>query len=464
MLVSARSGDARLVGEHRLLARWLGLSVGSLIAAGILALFVALTRTPAVQLLPNPHLFRMALVGHVTFALLVWFTSFAGVLWVWLALDTGYRLPLRTSMTGLGLAVAGSILLVLPVLAGVGEPYLNDYVPVIDHPLFWTGLLVTGAGVNLQALAYLVAWLRGRGPEDPPEALGLAVASVAAMAAFLTVAVSLVRMDVGASAALRWRALFWGGGHLLQFVCVAGMASAWLIALRLTRGQSVLFSRTLKASFFGFLPFIIAVLTTYFAWSPLELLTGRMVSWITALGLGAPTLLLALLAALSLRGQRGKLPWRAPAFSASALSLILFAVGGLMGLFGLHNDLRVPAHYHGMVGAVTLAYMGLSPTFLALTGKRVWRPWLARVQPYLYGGGVLAIMLALYWAGAMGAPRKTYGFSWASAGALAAMNLMGIGALLAILGGLAFVLNMGLTFLSRSREGVGQCAPVAQNL
>lgn len=461
VLTSAREAGG-FGGGDRLLAGWLGLSIGSLVAAGIFALLVALTRTPAVQLLQSPHLFRMALVGHVIFALLVWFTSFTGALWVWLARETGYRLPRRTSMTGLGMAVAGAVLLALPFFAGAGEAYLNDYVPVIDHPLFWAGLVATGAGVNLQALAYLVAWRRGRRPQDPPEALGLAVASVAVVAASLAVAVSLLGMDAGTPAALRWRALFWGGGHILQFVYVAGMASAWLTALRLTLGGSVPFPRTLKASFFGFLPFIVATFMAYFVWTPVELLSNRVVSWIAALGLGAPTLLLAVLVALRLGGRNRELPWPDPAFSASALSLILFAVGGLMGLFGFHNDLRVPAHYHGMVGAVTLAYMGLTPTFLALTGNRVWRPWLARVQPYFYGAGVLAIMLALHWAGAMGAPRKTHGFSWASAGALAAMNLMGIGALLAILGGLAFVLNMGLTFLSRSRsrEGVGQCPPL----
>ncbi len=447
----------------RLLAGWLGLSLGSLVIAGIFALLVALTRTPAVQLLPSPHLFRTALVGHVTFALLVWFTSFAGVLWVWLAFETGYRLPVRTSTAALGMAVAGSVLLALPVLAGSGEAYLNDYIPVIDHPLFWAGLLAVGAGVNLQALAYLAAWLRGRRPEDPPEALGLAVGAVAVVLAALTVAVAAVAMDPGAPVALRWRALFWGGGHVLQFLYVIGMASAWLIAVRLALGRAALSPRGLKAAFAAFLPFIAAAFLAYFVWTPVELLINRVVSWTTALGLGAPTLFLAVQVARCLRERRGRLPWQEPAFSGSALSLVLFTVGGLMGLLGFHNDLRVPAHYHGMVGAVTLAYMGLTPALLRLTGNPLWRPGLARVQPYVYGVGVLAIMLALHWAGVMGAPRKTFGFSWAGTGALVAMNVMGIGALLAVLGGLAFVLNMGVTFLRRPREEDQRCAALTQN-
>jgi hypothetical protein len=75
----------------------------------------------------------------------------------------------------------------------------------------------------------------------------------------------------------------------------------------------------------------------------------------------------------------------------------------------------------------------------------------ARWQPYLYGLGLLGIMAGMHWAGGHGAPRKTFGFSWADAPALVAMNLMGLGSLLAILGGLAFVLNVGLPLVRRGR-------------
>jgi heme/copper-type cytochrome/quinol oxidase subunit 1 len=134
-----------------------------------------------------------------------------------------------------------------------------------------------------------------------------------------------------------------------------------------------------------------------------------------------------------------------------ALSLGLFAVGGVLGIVGFNQDTRVPAHYHGMVGAVTLAYMGLAPLLLEISGRRLWSARVARWQPYLYGLGLLGIMAGMHWAGGHGAPRKTFGFTWANAQALLAMNLMGLGSLLAILGGLAFVLNVGIPLVRRGR-------------
>jgi heme/copper-type cytochrome/quinol oxidase subunit 1 len=104
-----------------------------------------------------------------------------------------------------------------------------------------------------------------------------------------------------------------------------------------------------------------------------------------------------------------------------------------------------------MVGAVTLAYMGLAPSLLQFAGRRVWSERLARWQPYLYGLGLLGLMAGLHWAGGHGAPRKTFGFRWADAQALVAMNVMGLGSLLAILGGLAFVLNVGIPLVRATR-------------
>ena len=79
---------------RRLLTAWLGLALGSLVAAGIFAILVAFARAPAVQLLgSSASLFHLALVAHVTFALTIWFVAFAGVLWVYAAWRSNYDLP-----------------------------------------------------------------------------------------------------------------------------------------------------------------------------------------------------------------------------------------------------------------------------------------------------------------------------------------------------------------------------------
>ncbi|OGL04432.1 MAG: hypothetical protein A3E31_17940 [Candidatus Rokubacteria bacterium RIFCSPHIGHO2_12_FULL_73_22] len=442
---------------RRLLTAWLGLALGSLVAAGIFAILVAFARTPAVQLLGGAaNLFHLALVSHVTFSLTIWFVAFAGVLWTYAAWRSNYRLHPGASWAGFAIAAAGSALIAVPAFTASGTPYLNDYIPVIDHPLFWAGLLAAFGGVSVQALAYLAAWGRGRRAAEPLEAAGAAVAALAMVLAVATLAATWARLDGGQPYPLQLRALFWGAGHLFQFMHTAGMIAVWAIAGSIALGAPSEPARG-RGPMWAFVPFMVATAAVYLVWSPETLLFNRVVTWVTFSGLGGPTLPLAILtlaAVLRARRRLGALPWASPLFSGTVLCFALFAVGGLMGVIGFRQDTRVPAHYHGMVGAVTLAYMGLAPALLGLTGRRPWKPWLTRLQPYLYGLGLIGIMIGLHWAGGRGAPRKTLGFSWADAQALVAMNLMGLGSLLAIAGGLAFVVNIGWPLVRRA----GRCA------
>ncbi len=441
---------------RRLLTGWLGLSVSSLVVAGIFAILVAFTRTPAVQLLGSANAFHLALVAHVTFALIVWFVALAGALWIYAAWRANYRLNGSLSWAGLILASLGAAGMAAPAFVFSGRPYLSDYVPVIDHPLFWAGLVATGIGASLQAWAYLMAWWKARRsapvteafPREVPESLGMAVAAMAMLLAFAAVVFALARAESSVPLGYRLRVLFWGGGHILQYLHVAGMASVWFVAGAVAVGVRSPAPRVQRLLLWLMVPFMVAAAVAYLIWKPEELLTNHVITILTYGGIGAASVPIALGAAWGI-GRTGVRPWASPLFSGTALSFLLFAVGGVMGLVGFSQDTRVPAHYHGMVGAVTLAYMALAPTLLDLTGRRQWSERLARWQPYLYGLGVLGLMMGMHWAGGHGAPRKTFGFGWANAQAMVAMNLMGLGSLLAILGGLLFVLNVGLPLVRR---------------
>jgi hypothetical protein len=349
------------------------------------------------------------------------------------------------------------MLIAVPAATAVGTPYLNDYIPVIDHPLFWAGLLAAFVGAALQAGAYLAAWRRGRhraGGPEPLEATALALGAIALLVATALLGVTWMRLDGAQPRMLQLRALFWGTGHLFQFTHTAGMIAAWAIATSIALGAPRGPARA-RGALWAYAPFILAVAGAYLVWSPEALLTNRVVTWVTFSGLGGPTLPLALAVAVAMARASRPLPWASPLFSGTVLCFALFAVGGVMGVIGFNQDTRVPAHYHGMVGAVTLAYMGLAPALLALTGRQPWKPALTKLQPYLYGLGLLGIMIGLHWAGGRGAPRKSVGFSWADTQALVALNLMGLGSALAILGGLAFVLNIGLPLIRKPAVQAG---------
>jgi hypothetical protein len=444
---------------------WVALAVGSLVVAGFFAALAAFARTPAVHRLFSASTFQLALVSHVTFAFTVWFVTFAGALWVYVAWRANYALAAVPSWGGLGIAAAGTALMAVPAFGGFGKPYLSDYVPAIDHPLFWTGLALTAAGVCAQVLAYLAGWARARRsgtrvPDHPPEALGMAVGALAMLLAVLVLGLAIARVAPDLPFGYRLRVLFWGPGHLLQFLHVAGMTAVWLVAAPITVGVAPSAPRTLRVLVWGLVPFVLATTGAYLWWRPEALLINHVVTLFTFWGLGAGAVPLMLMTAAAwARARRAgrlagtPLPWGSPLFAGTALSMALFAVGGLLGVVGFNQDTRVPAHYHGMVGAVTLAYMGLAPLLLDLCGRRVWSERLARWQPYLYGLGLLGIMAGMHWAGGRGAPRNTFGFEWADAPALIAMNVMGLGSLLAILGGLAFVVNVGIPLLRRSGGG-----------
>jgi hypothetical protein len=450
---------------RRLLAGWLGLSVASLVIAGFFAALAAFTRTPAVQLLPSARLFHLALVSHVTFAFTVWFLTFAGALWVYAAWRAGYPLAAGPSWVALGLAAAGAAAMAGPAFLAAGTPYLTDYVPVIDHPAFWVGLAGVSAGTALQAGAYLVARARGAPGNEPPEALGMALGAAVTLLAIAALGLALARVHPELPFGYALRVVVWGPGHLLQFLHVAGMVSVWFVAGAVAAGATPPAPRVATVLVRTLLAFAAAIAVAYLARAPEALLLDHVVTVLTFGGLGAAGVPLALMA---LPGWSRARPWASPLGSATLLSIALFAVGGVLGVIGFSQDTRVPAHYHGMVGAVTLAYMGLAPLLLELCGRRPWSDRLTRWQPYLYGLGLLGLMAGMHWAGGRGAPRKTFGFGWADAQALLALNLMGLGSLLAILGGLAFVVNVGLPLLRREHRAmvaaeVLSCSPLTSS-
>ena len=101
----------------------------------------------------------------------------------------------------------------------------------------------------------------------------------------------------------------------------------------------------------------------------------------------------------------------------------------------------IPAHYHGSIVGVTLAFMGLTYLLLPQLGFRAPSGRLATLQPYLYAGGQLLHITGLAWSGALGIQRKTAGAAQGLHGApeIAAMGLMGLGGLVAIIGGFLFL-------------------------
>ena len=154
-----------------------------------------------------------------------------------------------------------------------------------------------------------------------------------------------------------------------------------------------------------------------------------------------------------------KAPWGNPAFSSMAMSVVFFGfLGGISGVVMgveqinilIHNTIYVPGHFHGtVVAGTTLAFMGITYAVVPLIWQReiVWKG-LAKWQPYMFGAGAAGISVFMMGAGIVGVSRRHWDINFADATlkfdyapiAHLMLGLNGLAAILAALGGLAFIL------------------------
>jgi heme/copper-type cytochrome/quinol oxidase subunit 1 len=150
-----------------------------------------------------------------------------------------------------------------------------------------------------------------------------------------------------------------------------------------------------------------------------------------------------------------------PAYRALIASLVLFAAGGVIGAAIAGVNTVIPAHYHGSIVGVTLALMGLTYQLLPELGLGRAEGRMARWQAGIYASGQLLHIAGLAASGAMGIERKTAGAAQGLDGmARAFMGVMGLGGLLAVIGGILFVLVVLRAFAGRSSPpGPDQAVP-----
>jgi cytochrome c oxidase subunit I len=441
------AADATL---RRELAGWVVIALGALAIAGAFAFLLAISRVPGVEaVFPWPvGFFHKGLVIHVVFSFVVWFLAVFGAL----ALLASNRLaPGPLPLPALGLvAVAGCglalPLLFIPALLDRGEPTLNNYVPVIIDPLYYAGLALLAASIGCAAVRVLASLRLSSLREDIIPAT-IAAAALACLLALVCFALALRALSEAPYSHAFNEALMWGGGHVLQFVNTLLLAASWgLLAapwvIRPPSGALALSSALLLASaltaptfYFLFLPF-----------SPEQTQAFTLLQYV--LGPAAGIMGVSVLARI-----RRPWPWREPAFLAMVLSMLLFAVGGALGLFVDGADTRTPAHYHGVIAGVTLAFFGLFfSLFLPLLGKPLDNRRRLRAILHLYAWGQLAACIGLFIAGGHGAPRKIAGEAQGlvDLAPMIGMGINGLGGLVAVIGGVLFVWTVGSALLRRA--------------
>jgi len=154
-----------------------------------------------------------------------------------------------------------------------------------------------------------------------------------------------------------------------------------------------------------------------------------------------------------------KAPWGDPGFSSLAFSVVVFGfVGGITGVtFGTeqiniiaHNTLRIPGHFHAtVVSGTAMAFMGLTYYVIPLIFRKKVAFWpLAKIQPYLFAGGMLVFSMAMTFAGTFAVPRRHWDITFQNAPfdlqfsptVDLLLGIMAIGGLVAAVGGGIYIL------------------------
>jgi cytochrome c oxidase subunit 1 len=476
-------------------------AVVAILVGGIMALLVALTRWETIRLLPPMDYYKF-LTLHGWNMLGFWIIFFeVAILYFAGAVMLNSRLASpRLGWLAYILMLAGAVITNLTVLMNPAKNAImfTSYVPLQAEPLYYLGVILFAVGALIAvfiffATLYIAKKERTYEGSLPLVVFGALTAAIIAVSTLLFGAVALVPTflwSLGVTPtwdALVYRIIFWAFGHPSQQINVSAMIAVWYLLAFLTVGGTTINEKFSRVAFVLYILFINIASAHHLLVDPG--VTPAWKIWNTSYAMYAAVLASmmhafavpgAIEVALRKKGyNRGlfewlwKAPWSNPAFSALILSILTFGlVGGISGVIAgteqinirAHNTFTVPGHFHGTLAAgTTLAFMGLTYYVLPLIFRReiVGRK-LAVYQPWLFGIGIVLVSLGMLGAGLYGVPRRhadVTGFGGAAFAfdydptAFLWLSVMGVGALLATVGGALYVLIAVGTLLKGKKIG-----------
>lgn len=439
---------------RRLVIAWLTLAVSSLALSTVFALTLSIARTPFVgRLLPGVDLYRTALTLHVDLAVLILFLAHAALLWSAVGVRASARIA-YVPWTAFGCAALGTVAMVLSPFVSSGPALMSNYVPLLYNPVFLVGICAFALALVLAGTtALMCAWPRlARNPSaDAALHWGIKLSILPMLMAMVILGWMVYVLPQPLAQEAYFEKLMWAPGHLMQFSYVLIMMVSWLILAAAGKVPVTVSPRAILVCFvLSAGPVLLApgIHLVFAAESQAmrDAYTGLMAiaSWPAAAWLGLHLL------ASALRAQRADGLYDS-ARASLMLSVTLFMFGCIAGAAIASNNVMITGHYHGTVGAVAMALMGIAMHLLPQLGFGLPQSRLARWQPVVYGLGLLLMALGLVWSGMYNVQRKVPGSGLMSADPATLMTLAVVGA-----GGLiAFVGTLGcaLPVLASLRRG-----------
>ncbi|MEE9615135.1 MAG: cbb3-type cytochrome c oxidase subunit I [Thermodesulfobacteriota bacterium] len=473
--------------------------VALLAAGGLFGLLMALTRWPSVHLLDIQWYYRL-LTLHGVDALLAWIIFFEiGLVYFCSSVLLGTRAAApKVAWVAFAMMLGGGVLINVIVLLGGSDVLFTSYVPLKASPFYYLGIIIFAVGSLIAFCLFfaniVVAKREGAFQRTLPlGAYGMAAACIIAILTFghgagimiptlLWSAGLIPNVDPGA-----YRLVFWALGHASQQINVCAMVAVWYMTAAFTLGAKPVNEKLSRTAFVLYILFINVASEHHLLTDPILSNWHKIVNTSYVMHLAVLASMMHAFCvpaswevALRKKGYTAglfewlkKAPWGNPAFSAIAISLVLFGfLGGITGvIFGTeqfaivrHNTFAITGHFHTtVVAGTTLAFMGFTYLILPYIFRRkLILPGLAVIQPYLYGIGVTIFAMAMMAAGSFGVPRRHWDITFSGAPFSFSfdpsvdmfLSLMGVGSLLAVVGGgIYVVISLGSVFYGEKVEG-----------
>ncbi|MBF0628517.1 MAG: cbb3-type cytochrome c oxidase subunit I [Magnetococcales bacterium] len=461
------------------------LGVVYLLIGGVLGLLVALTRMPSLHLLKAED-FYLALSIHGTAILIFWIIFFEMAV-LYFAASTLLRC--RPATPGLGwlgflLMVAGSVLVMVAFLRGNSSVMFTSYVPMPAEPIFYLGLILFAVGALIGCFIFLGTLVIAKQEKTYDGSIPLVTfgALTAAIIAIFTIASGAVILIptllwslgfINHIDPLMYRTVWWALGHSSQQINVSAHVSIWYAIAAILFGAKPMSEKVSRTAFLLYILFLQLASAHHILADPGVSSTWKVFNTSYAMYLAV---LASMVHGLTVPGcieiaqrKKGfnnglfewlkKAPWANPVFSGMFISLIIFGfIGGITGVVMgteqinliIHNTIFVPGHFHATVAVgTTLAFMAISYFLIPVLFRRqlIW-PNACKWQPYIFGGGMLILILFLLGAGTLGVPRRHWDVNFSDAAlqfqfagtAITMLGIAGLGGILAAVGGAMFCL------------------------
>lgn len=470
-----------------------------LMLGGLMGLLVALTRWPAIQLLPADW-FYLVLTGHGANVLLFWIIFFEiAVLYFASAVILGARLATpRFAWLAFVLMVAGAVMANYAVLRGDSSVMFTSYPPMQASHWFYLSLIIFAVGALIAVMVFFGTLVVAKSERTyngsvPLVTFGAITAGIIAVFTLASGAIILIPTwlwSLGLLSGidtLMYKVVWWGMGHSSQQINVSAHVAIWYAIAAMVLGARPLSEKVSRTAFLMYILFLQLASAHHILAEPGMSSTWKIVNtsymmYLAVMGsmIHGLTVPGAIEAAQRRNGYtRGafewltKAPWGNPAFAGMFLSLVMFGfIGGISGVvLGteqlnvlMHNTIYVPGHFHGtVVAGTTLAFMAMTYLVVPLIFQRdiLW-PGLAKLQPFVFGIGAGGISLFMMGAGTLGVARRhwdmsltdaMHGFEYPAAAYLM-MGLNGIFAVLAAIGGVMFIVIVVGSILAGPRLDV----------